>query len=222
MIYVSIAIKLFCGFIGLLFLIRLIGKKSFSNVTPYDLIYTLILGGIIIPTLYDPSIHIGHIFFAMAVWGLLIYTIEVLVQRNKLMMRKIKGKPSVLIEHGELNLQEMKKNHLEMEQLRVLLRQEGCFSIRDAEFALLEINGGLSVIKKTEEKPFATYLVINEGRIQTYALESIEIDENWLLAAVKEKGLRVNEIVYGEWSKRDGLYLKRYTDSKEELFRLDN
>ncbi|WP_431803396.1 DUF421 domain-containing protein [Halobacillus andaensis] len=222
MLYLTIAIKLLFGLVGLLLLMRIVGKKSFSHVTPYDLVYTLILGGIIIPTLYDPSIHVGHILFAMVIWGGLIYTMEVLEQRNKLMTRKIKGKPSVLMEDGELNLKEIKKNHLEMEQLRVLLRQQNCFSIRDAEFVLLEIDGTVSVIKKTEDKPFASYLVINEGRIQKHALESIEIDEPWLLATIEKEGARVDDIIYGEWSKRDGLYLKRYADSKEEPFRLDN
>lgn len=222
MLYITIFTKLFLGLIGLLIVVRLVGKRSFSQITPYDLVYTLILGGIIAPALYNPEIHVGYILYAMAVWGILIYIIEVLVQKNKLMTRKIKGKPSVLIQNGELNLKEIWGNHIEMEQLRALLREQGYFSLRDIEFAVLEINGVLSVIPKEEVKPYPSYFIIDGGKIQKYALQSIQKETGWLLTYLDKNNYALKEIVYGEWSKRDGFYLKKYSDSKEEAFRLDN
>lgn len=222
MLYLTIFIKLFFGLIGLLVIVRLVGKRSFSQITPYDLIYTLILGGIIAPALYNPEIHVGYILYAMAVWGILIYIVEVLVQKNKLMTRKIKGKPSVLIQNGELNLKEILENHIEMEQLRALLREQGYFSLRDVEFAILEINGVLSVIPKEERKAYPSFLIIDSGKIQEHALQSIQKETEWLSDYLKKNGLLLNEIVYGEWSKRDGFFFKRYSDSKEEAFRLYN
>lgn len=41
----SITMKLVFGLIGLLLVVRLFGKKSMSEVTPFDLVYTLVLGG---------------------------------------------------------------------------------------------------------------------------------------------------------------------------------
>lgn len=221
--YVSIITKMIAGFVGLLVIIRVVGKKSFSHITPYDLIYTLVLGGIIAPALYNQEVHIGHILFAMAIWGLLIYVIETLVQKNNNFTKQIKGKPAVLIEDGQLNLVELHKNHLEMEQLRALLRTQNCFSLENAEFALLEISGSLSVIQKSENKSVPTYLLINERKIQEHALHSIGKNKEWLMTHLKKEGYtNLKEIVYAEWSEKNGLYVKKYSDSKHNRPRIDN
>ena len=43
----SITMKLVFGLIGLLLVVRLLGKKSMSEITPFDLFYTRVLGGIL-------------------------------------------------------------------------------------------------------------------------------------------------------------------------------
>nr|WP_240470633.1 hypothetical protein [Atopococcus tabaci] len=37
MMYMSIALKMIVGAVGLLFIVRLIGKKAISELTPFDL-----------------------------------------------------------------------------------------------------------------------------------------------------------------------------------------
>lgn len=221
--YLSIIVKMLAGFIGLLVIIRIVGKKSFSHITPYDLIYTLVLGGIIAPALYNKEVHIGHVLFAMVAWGLLTYTVETLVQKNNNFTKQIKGKPAVLIEDGKLNLIELHKNHLEMEQLRALLRTQNCFSLENAEFALLEISGSLSVIQKAESKSVPTYLLVNERKIQENALNSIGKNKEWLVANLAKEGYPdVEQIAYAEWSKKDGFYVQKYSDAKKDRPRIDN
>lgn len=51
----SITMKLVFGLIGLLLVVRLLGKKSMSEITPFDLVYTLVLGGILEESTYDDS-----------------------------------------------------------------------------------------------------------------------------------------------------------------------
>ena len=45
--FVGIAMKLFFGFIALAIVMRIVGKKALSEVTPYDIIYSFVLGGIV-------------------------------------------------------------------------------------------------------------------------------------------------------------------------------
>ncbi|MEG0474582.1 MAG: hypothetical protein RR548_02655 [Carnobacterium sp.] len=51
--YGSIVLKVAFGLVGLLLFTRLLGKKSMSDITPFDLIYTLVLGGLLEETIYD-------------------------------------------------------------------------------------------------------------------------------------------------------------------------
>ena len=78
--YIGILLKLFVGFFGAIIVMRIVGKKALSDLTPYDIIYSIILGGIVQEGLYDDAVHIGHILFALLIWGVVIYSVEILFQ----------------------------------------------------------------------------------------------------------------------------------------------
>lgn len=63
----------------------------------------------------------------------MIYGIERIVQKNEKVNRWVKGEPSVLIKDGVINMTELANNHIEMEQLRAILRQQECFSLEKCQ-----------------------------------------------------------------------------------------
>ena len=223
MMFLQIASKLVVGLIGLLLVTRLLGKKTLSEITPFDLIYTLVLGGILEESLYDDKINALHFLFAVALWGIMIYFLESVVQKKDKINTFIKGTPSVLIYDGELNLLEIKNNHIEMEQLRSMLRSQNCFSLRTVKYAVLEIGGSISVMNKSEEDEEFSYLLVDEKVIEMNTLQSIGKDKNWLIENLKEKGHpNLEDIVYAEWSPKQGLYVKTYRQSEKKQIKLEN
>ena len=221
--FLQIASKLVVGLIGLLLVTRLLGKKTLSEITPFDLIYTLVLGGILEESLYDDKINALHFLFAVALWGIMIYFLESVVQKKDKINTFIKGTPSVLIYDGELNLLEIKNNHIEMEQLRSMLRSQNCFSLRTVKYAVLEIGGSISVMNKSEEDEEFSYLLVDESVIEIKTLQSIGKDKKWLIENLKEEGYQnLEEIVYAEWSSKQGLYVKTYQQSENQQIKLEN
>ncbi|MBM6613342.1 DUF421 domain-containing protein [Desemzia sp. RIT804] len=220
--FVSIGIKLIVGLMGLLLVMRILGKKTMSEITPFDLVYTLVLGGILEESLYDDAIHIGHILFALLIWGILIYCIEVFVQKNDKANQLVKGKPSVLVNDGKLNVQELEKNHMEMEQLRALLRNQDCFSLKEAKHVILETGGEVSVMKNTEVESVLTILLIDEGQVEINSLRSIGKDESWLREKLTKEGYdNPKKIIYGEWSKESGFYIVPYPEEPSLGIKID-
>ncbi|WP_224752593.1 DUF421 domain-containing protein [Metabacillus arenae] len=61
----SITIKLIVGLIGIVIITRVLGKKEMSQVTPFDFVYALILGGIIEESLYDEKTSIWFVLYAL-------------------------------------------------------------------------------------------------------------------------------------------------------------
>lgn len=221
--YISTGVKLVVGLIGLFVIMRILGKKTLSEVTPFDLIYTLVLGGIVEGALYDDAVHIGHMLFALAIWGMLIYIIEVFVQKADKPNRIIKGKPSILIRDGKLNIVEIEKNHIEMEQLRTLLRSQNCFSLKEAQHAILETGGEISVMRKADAKSELSILLIDEGRIEKDALENIGKDEQWLLEELaKETSEKAEDVIYAEWTEEQGLYAIPYSATVQDKSLIDD
>lgn len=218
----SIALKLIFGLLGLLVVVRLLGKKALSEITPFDLIYTLVLGGILEESIYDDNVNIGHLLFALFLWAIIIYIIERVVQKNEKINRWLKGEPSVLITNGVLNLKEISKNHIEMEQLRTMLRQQQCFSLENAKHVVLENAGQISLLKKSEEDKVMSLMLVDQGCVQYRVLQNHNLEESWLMENLeKEVYTMLQDIIYVEWSEEKGFYILTKDDVINTTYRID-
>ncbi|WP_071459649.1 DUF421 domain-containing protein [Bacillus massilinigeriensis] len=222
--YLSIALKLVLGLVSLLFVIRLMGKKELAQVTPFDFVYAIILGGILEEAIFDHKVTIGHLLYTFALWAFLIFIVEYTVQRFDKTRPLIKGEPETLIADGEINLDVLKKEKMEMEQLRSMLRQNGVFSVQEVKYAFLEPSGHLSVMASPASSPVTpnqlgidtpkispSYMLVDEGKVLEKALKSMGKNVDWLEASLAEMGYEnIHEIYYAEWSLQNGFYVKCY------------
>ncbi|MBN6205412.1 DUF421 domain-containing protein [Ralstonia pickettii] len=218
----SITVKIIGGLLALLLVVRLLGKKELSQITPLDFVYLLVLGGLLEETVYDDTVSIWNVLYTIALWAFLIYTIELIVRRFDKTRTLMKGKPTVIISEGELDIKALRKNKLESEQLRTMLRQQGIFSIQEVKYGILEPSGQLSVMRKEissaataemlsiiPKEESLSHLLIDAGKIQRKTLKLINKDEQWLLSQLAEKGYYdTSNIYYAEWSKTDGLIIR--------------
>ncbi|RDW15072.1 DUF421 domain-containing protein [Oceanobacillus chungangensis] len=218
----TITMKIIVGLIALLLVVRLLGKKELSQITPFDLVYLLVLGGLLEESVYDDLVSVWDILYAIALWAILIFIIEMIVRKIEKMRPVLKGEPSIIVSDGELDIKKLKKNKLESEQLRTMLRQQGIFSLKEVKYAVLEPSGQLSVMKNELSSPVTaemlsikpeetslSYLLVDEGRIEDKTLEYIGKDEEWLRAQLYEKGYKdLSKIYYAEWSKTHGFVVR--------------
>jgi uncharacterized membrane protein YcaP (DUF421 family) len=231
MIYLEIATKLVIGLAGLLAVTRLLGKKEMSQVTPFDFIYALVLGGILEEGIYDEKVSIWKILFAICLWGISVYIIEICAQKSDRMKKLLKGHPSLIIRNGELDIKQMKKNHLEIEQVRTMLRKQGVFTLREVRDLYLEPGGDISVklhskagsvtpdmldLNPRDEAP--SILVIEEGQIKEEELRSVKKSKEWLLEGLQKRNYKkIEDILYGEWSETDGFFIQQYPPKNSNI-----
>lgn len=222
--YGSITLKIVVGLICLLIVIRLLGKKELSQVTPFDFVYLLLLGSFLEEGIYEEKVSVLHIVYAIFLWGFIIYLIEKVAVKSEWFRKLMKGESTDLISKGKVNIKALEKNKIEMEQLRALLRSQGYFSISEVEHVTLEANGSLSVLPKVKEEAITpdmmnlnppeneiTYLFVDEGEIEEKELQKAQKSKEWLLAQLKKEGIENPSVLYyGEWAERKGFYLIRY------------
>lgn len=163
------------------------------------MIYILLLGAVVEEAIYDDKVNVLHVLFAIVLWGLFVYAIEKALQHTDKFSTFIEGEPAILIEKGRLNLKELDANFFDIEQLRSMLRQNNVYSIADVYYAILEVNGNLTVITK-DEAVVPSALLIEFGTIQENTLNYIMKDELWLRTELSKQGHDdLDEIVYCEW-----------------------
>ena len=100
----------------------------------------------------------------------------------------MKGEPAVLIHNGQLNIQEITRNHIEMEQLRTMLRQQQCFSLANAKYVVLENAGQISVLTHSEDEQTLAIMLVDQGNIQYPVLQSHHLSETWLREELQKQG----------------------------------
>ncbi|MFK2824123.1 DUF421 domain-containing protein [Bacillus sp. B190/17] len=227
--YLSITLKIIIGLIALLAVIRLLGKKELSQVTPFDFIYLLLLGSFLEEGIFDEKVSIFQVLYAIGLWGTLIYVIEMLVMKSDRARKLLKGESTDLIMKGKVDQEALKQNHIEMEQLRILMRSKGYFSLTEIEHATLETSGTLSILPKaketavkpgmlniTPEENTPTYLLVDEGEVKEKELKKAGKSKEWLLSELEKEGIKdTADLFYGEWSEKMGLYLIPYEEKDQ-------
>lgn len=226
--YLNVAVELVCG-LGILFVIlKFLGKTQFSQITPFDFISALILGELVGNAVYDHEIKIKEIIFASLLWGLLIYLIEFITQKVKGSRKFLEGEPNIVIHNGKLKYEMLKKNKLDINQLQSLLRQAGCFSIQEVEYAILETNGMVSVLQKSDfgnptrkdmnlpqqNVSLPTTLIL-DGEIVYDNLREAGVDEQWLKQTLKKQGIeKIEDVLFAEWHPNKPLYAITFEESR--------
>ena len=112
------------------------------------------------------------------------------------------GRPSLIVDHGKLNQEEMRKNRFTGDELMQAMRSQGILDINEVLYAVLETNGTLNVIPIAEAQPVtagqmglakeqAGYptIVISGGRVLEQNLTQLGFDRRWLARRLKERGL---------------------------------
>ncbi len=221
--YINIATKILIGSVGIFTLLRLMGKKAMSELTPFDILYIVVLGALVEEAIYDDQVNVFHVIFAIFLWGITVFIIENLLEKTERFSTLIQGEPAVLIDRGKLNMKELKDNHFDMEQLRFFLRQNGCYSINDAYYVVLEVGGGLTVITK-ENMEIPTFLLIEEGDVKPKTLESLGKSEEWLYEELEKLGFEnIDSILYCEWdANKEELIYDTYENTIDEKIYLDD
>ena len=114
------------------------------------------------------------------------------------------GSPVVLISGGKIDQKAMKYVRLSSQDLMQLLREQDVFDINEVYSAVLELNGNLSVQKKSEYAPITEaggsdtlpMLVVSDGKIVTSALTFLNITEEELLGYIKKKKTSLDKIYF--------------------------
>ncbi len=211
-----ITLKLALGFIIILLIMRLLGKRNLAQLNAGDVIYLLVFGGILEESIYDDQVKFWHVMIALIVWGGIIYLFEYLLYRSKVARKLLKGDKDVLIEEGDVYLKMLKRNRLELEQIHAIARNQGIFDLSEIKNMYIESDGGFSIEKYNiayplKEYDYQIYELIKNHEINTDTLKHINHDEHWLFRQLEKRNITtINDVFYADWSFDRGIHIIKY------------
>lgn len=188
-----LTIKVIVGFVTLFFIIIITGRTSISQLTPFHLVFVLVLGDFLGNTIYEDKVRTFHFLYAIGLWTLLMLGIEFMTLKNKPTRSLLLGDPNIIIRDGVMDRKLLKKNKLDVNQVLSILRQNNVFSVREVKYGILETNGQISILLKSKyQKPdkqdlnlpeSPVYLptsLILDGEILWDNLHELGFDQQWL------------------------------------------
>lgn len=216
MLTVQMILKLVMGFATILIIIRLLGKRNLSELTPGDIVYFMVFGGILEESLYDNKIQVWQPMLGLFTWGLIIFLFEFSISKSKRLRKWFRGDTDFLIDDGKIDQKCLKKNRLEIDQISSIARERGIFDLSDVKNLYIESDGGFSIETylyqyPLSEKNHAICPVIENRSININNLKSLNKNEEWLLRQLSKKGInKIEDVFYADWADDRGIFILQY------------
>ncbi len=187
-----------------LFLItKLLGKKQVSQLSLFDYVIGISIGNFAAEMTINIESQYLNGLTAIIVFGLVAYLVSYLTMKSIVLRRFFIGTPTILIQNGKLIEKNLKKVKFDINDLLEECRGNGYFDISQIEYALMEVNGKVSILPKGEYIPVTikdmnlkpskqelTANIIIDGKIMYNNLKNMKKDEDWLEKELKVKGYK--------------------------------
>ena len=149
----DIVLRATAMFAILYLLIRLLGKRELTQLTPFEMVVIVVMGDLIQQgvTHNDFSVTGAALaIFTFAFWGLVLSWITYLSPWAE---KLLDGHPRVIIKEGELLTDSLRRDRLTRSEVESEMRLAGIASMNDVAWAILEPQGKISFIRKSDSQP---------------------------------------------------------------------
>jgi uncharacterized membrane protein YcaP (DUF421 family) len=208
-IVIVVIIRSVIGFFLLLLLIKMIGKQQVTQLTFFDYTVGITIGSIASTLSVQVNENSWSTMAGMAVWALLALLLAFIGLKSPYLRKIIEGIAQPVIKNGKIQIEILRQNKISMEELMSMLRSKDVFNVEDVEFAVLEQNGKLSVLLKSQKQPLTPQdlnistpysgmptNIIVDGVLDTDALRSIHLTRAWLEFHLRKKNIDKLENIF--------------------------
>lgn len=188
------------------FIFRMMGKREVGQLGTFDLVVFILIAELVAIAIERKTNFFLNIM-PVLVLALLQIVFAKISLKNIKFRRFIDGKPVIIIKKGIINFKNMVEQRYTLDDLLVQLREKDIRSIDEVEYAILEINGKLSVFKKDDkDKNIYPMPIIVDGEVQFDNLYAINKSKTWLLNTLTKKNINASDVFYA-FCKNNDLYI---------------
>jgi uncharacterized membrane protein YcaP (DUF421 family) len=127
---------------------RLLGKREFAEMTPFDLALLLLLSESMSNAIQaDQSSVLGGAIAAATLF-IANWLVGLASTHFRRVEHVIEGRPKFLIRNGRVDYKAMRDQDISPAELLAALREKDCFTPHQAEYAVLETSGAITVRRK--------------------------------------------------------------------------
>ncbi|MFZ3172651.1 MAG: DUF421 domain-containing protein [Carboxydocellales bacterium] len=215
------------AFFVILVLTRILNKEQIGQLTYYEYVTGITIGSMAATVAIDTQVKFLPDVLGLILWVVLTYLAGYASLKSRAARKLLEGEPTVLVHNGKILERNMAKLRYNLDDLLIQLRNKNAFNIAEVEFAILEPNGELSVLLKSQKRPLTPQdlqiptkyegvpsELIEDGKIIRANLQQVHVDEQWLLNELRKQGINdVQEVEYASLDNEGKLFVDKRQDN---------
>ena len=133
----------------LLAMIRMTGKRTMGQFTPFDMLLVVLLGNAVQNALLGEDTSVGGGLLLAATLIALNWIIGLVSARSAKVERWVEGSPVLLAREGQVYRDVLRRELISREDFEKGMREGGCRDVADIRLAVVENNGHITVVPRT-------------------------------------------------------------------------
>ena len=204
---VNILFRTFIFYVVMNIFYRIMGKREIGELKVIDLVLSMLLADVFAIGIENYKENIFMTFLPV----LLLVFMQIIVSKYSFKYEKVRkfidGEPSIIINRGKVNFQEMLKQRYNLDDLLMELRSQGIKSIEEVFYAVLEVSGRLSVFTKDANVEYPLPVIL-DGKVDEEVLYQIGKNNDWLNEVINKEGYSLKEIFYAFYRNNELFIIK--------------
>jgi uncharacterized membrane protein YcaP (DUF421 family) len=205
--FINVVFRTFVFYIVMNIFYRIIGKREIGELKIIDLVLSMLLVDVFAIGIENYEENIFMTFLPV----LLLVVMQIIVSKYSFKYEKVRrfidGEPSVIINRGKVNFQEMLKQRYNLDDLLMELRSQGIKSIEEVFYAVLEVSGRLSIFTKDDSGEYPLPVIL-DGKVDEDVLYQIGKNSDWLEEIISKEGYLIKDIFYAFYRNNELFFIK--------------
>lgn len=206
--------------------IRFLGKKQFGELTVYNVATASAVGEMASDFATQFEQLPLTLILAMLGYFILAYGMGWLSMKSRRMQKALEGSPTLVIVHGKILDQNLRRLGITVELLLEKLREKNAFRVQEIEYAIMEADGKMSVMFMPSYEPLTASAlnvrtpykgllidIVADGQIIMENLRKLRLSKDWLLAELEKKHiLHVTDVFLAQIDETGNVYIDLKAD----------
>lgn len=222
-------------YVCVLAVVRLMGKRQIGEMQPFEFVVTLIIADLACIPMAELSVPLVHGIVPIVTLMIVHFLICFLARKFQFARYLLTGKPAIVINPNGINYKELKELNMTLDDLIELMRGCNVFKFEEIAYAIIETNGNLCVIKKSE-KEFVTredlkvkvsqsslpVNIIMDGRLMKENVKIVGIDDSFIRKCLSKSNIKnIRDVLLFTLDNNGDVFIQAKNDEKSFSFQMD-
>lgn len=189
----TLIVRAILVYLLVLVVFRLMGKRQIGEMQPFELVLTLVIADLATIPMAESAIPTLDGVVPLITLVVVHFALSFISKKSQGFRKVLNGKPVIVINPDGIDFAAIETLNMTVDDIFEAIRSAGYFKLEEIQYAIMETNGVVNVLPKSEfapatngdlkiktEKSTIPYTIISEGKV---------LDENLLLLKYTKKEL---------------------------------